>query len=222
MIVDVYLVDGEFCKAALGKQIYVKDELPNLMTGKTRIGKRHLINCTDCETHFDAIVVTECILNDIKGKGVDFTSALILAKKFETRKCPHKETPVSAYQCIRDLVGTENKQHFCVATQNPKLRDRMRKIPGVPIIYVNVKHQSLGLETMTEKSKQVMQIHEMEKIKPLDKETANLKRKLFAEEEETQQQQEKPKFKKRKVKGVNPLAMKKKKKKTPPPPKKNK
>jgi U3 small nucleolar RNA-associated protein 23 len=63
-----------------------------------------------------------------------------------------------------------------------------------------------------------MQIHEMEKIKPLDKETASLKRALFTEEEE--QVEEKPKPKKRKVKGVNPLAMKKKKKKTPPPPKK--
>lgn len=160
-------------------------------------------------------------MKDIKEKGVDYTSALILAKKFESRKCPHKETPVSAYQCIRDLVGTENKQHFCVATQNPKLRDRMRKIPGVPIIYVNVKHQTLGLEPMTDKSKQVMQIHESEKIQPLDKETAKLKRALFSQEDdEKEKQQEKPQFKKRKVKGVNPLAMKKKKKKTPPPPKK--
>lgn len=33
------IVDGDFCKAALAKQIYVKDELPVLMGGKTRLGK---------------------------------------------------------------------------------------------------------------------------------------------------------------------------------------
>ncbi|CEP11558.1 hypothetical protein [Parasitella parasitica] len=197
------IVDGDFCKAALEKQVYIKDELPNLMGDVTRL------------------VVTECILQDIKSKGPDFTSAYILAKKFDTRRCPHKDGgPVSSYQCIRDLVGTENKQHFCVATQNPKLKDRMRKIPGVPIIYVNVKQQGLGLEPMTDKSKQVMKINESEKVKPLDKETLRIKRALFAnEEEETKTKSHKPQAKKRKVKGVNPLAMKKKKKKMPPQPK---
>jgi hypothetical protein len=95
----------------------------------------------------------------------------------------------------------------------------MRKIPGVPLIYVNVKQKGLGLEPMTEKSKQAMKLNEVEKVKPLDKDTARLKRALYTNHEE-EAVQEKPKPKKRKVKGVNPLAMKKKKKKTPPPPKK--
>ncbi|KAG2196690.1 hypothetical protein INT46_009613 [Mucor plumbeus] len=198
------LMDGDFCKAALEKQVYIKDELPFLMGDVTRL------------------VVTECILQDIKSKGHDFTSAYILAKKSEARRCPHKDSPVSSYQCIRDLVGAENKLHFCVATQNPKLKDRMRKIPGVPIIYVNVKQQGLGLEPMTEKSKQVMRLNEMEKVKPLDKDTLRIKRALFSNEEEEGKKTEshKPQPKKRKVKGVNPLAMKKKKKKAPPAPKK--
>ncbi|KAG2198059.1 hypothetical protein INT47_011894 [Mucor saturninus] len=195
------LLDGDFCKAALEKQIYIKDELPVLMTGLTRL------------------VVTDCILQDIKGRGHDFTSAFILAKRFETRRCPHKEKVVSSYDCIRDLVGAENHQHFCVATQNPKLKDRMRKIPGVPLIYVNVKGNGLGLEPMTEKSKEMVKLNEIEKVKPLDKETARLKRALYSNEEE-QVHEPKPTPKKRKVKGVNPLAMKKKKKKAPPPPKK--
>lgn len=33
-------MDGDFCKAALEKQIYIKDELPVLMTGLTRLGKQ--------------------------------------------------------------------------------------------------------------------------------------------------------------------------------------
>ncbi|GAA5815689.1 hypothetical protein MFLAVUS_009202 [Mucor flavus] len=196
------LLDGDFCKAALEKHIFIKDELPVLMTGLTRL------------------VVTDCILQDIKGRGHDYTSAYILAKRFETRRCPHKEKAVSSYECIRELVAKDNNQHFCVATQNPKLKDRMRKIPGVPLIYVNVKGNGLSLEAMTERSKEMMRLNEIEKIKPLDKETARLKRALYASEDEKEHQEVKPKPKKRKVKGVNPLAMKKKKKKAPPPPKK--
>ncbi|KAI8346876.1 Fcf1-domain-containing protein [Choanephora cucurbitarum] len=196
------VTDGEFCKKALEKKIYVKDAIPELVGEKVKI------------------VVTECILKDIKDKGHDFTSALILAQKFDVRKCPHKEEKVSAYQCIRELVGTENKDHYFVASQNPKLRDRMRKVPGVPILYVNVKHQGLGLEPMTDRSKASFKSHEEQKMKPLDKDTARLKRKLI-EEEQQKKQEARPMVKKRKVKGVNPLAMKKKKK-TPPPPKKNK
>lgn len=158
-------------------------------------------------------MVTECTLQDLKAKGPDFTSAFILAKKFETCRCKHKE-PISSYECIRSLIGEDNPKHYCVATQNPKLKDRMRKIPGVPILYV--KQNTLGLEPMTTKSKQVMNQHEQQKTQPLDKETARLKRSLLGQE----QVEEKPAFKKRKVKGVNPLAMKKKKKNVPPPPKK--
>lgn len=170
-----------------------------------------------CQADTLCIVVTECILQDIKARGHDFTSAYILAKRFETRRCPHKEKAVSSYECIRDLVGAENHQHFCVATQNPKLKDRMRKIPGVPLVYVNIKGNGLGLEPMTEKSKEMVRLNEKEKVKPLDKETARLKRLLYTNDEEEQVHESKPKPKKRKVKGVNPLAMKKKKKKTPPP-----
>lgn len=32
------LLDGEFCRAALEKQVYVKDAIPDLLGGLTRIG----------------------------------------------------------------------------------------------------------------------------------------------------------------------------------------
>ncbi|KAI8977089.1 Fcf1-domain-containing protein [Mycotypha africana] len=204
------VLDGEFCKAALKQEIYIKDALSELMNDTTRI------------------FVTECILKDIKDKGHEFTSAYILAKRFEVRKCPHHHkdskddsTLVSAYQCIRDLVGKENNKHYCVASQQPKLRDRMRKIPGVPIIYVDVKHKRLGLEPMTDRTKKVLKEKEIEKETALDKETARLKKALFAEKRKERQlhQRPRPKGQKQKAKGVNPLAMKKRKRKTPPPPK---
>lgn len=33
------LLDGEFCRAALEKQVYVKDAIPDLLGGLTRIGR---------------------------------------------------------------------------------------------------------------------------------------------------------------------------------------
>ncbi|KAG0740361.1 hypothetical protein G6F57_009851 [Rhizopus arrhizus] len=192
------VLDGEFCRAALEKQVYVKDALPELLGGLTRI------------------VVTDCILQDIKSKGHDYTSALVLAKKFESRKCPHQKTSlVSAKDCILDLVSTNNPEHFFVASGNAQLKNSIRKIPGVPVVIVNTRKKGLGLEEMTGKTKRAMKEHEEDKVKPLDKETAKLKRALMGDQEE-----QKPRPKKRKIKGVNPLAMKKKKKKTPPPPKK--
>ncbi|KAI9246850.1 Fcf1-domain-containing protein [Sporodiniella umbellata] len=196
------IVDGEFCRAALEKQIYVKDALPDLLGGLTRT------------------VVTDCILKDIKSKGHDFTSAYVLAQKFDRRKCPHTKdkTQVSAQQCIRDLVSTNNPEHFFVASGDVQLKNAIRKIPGVPVVIVNTRKKGLGLEDMTARTKSAMHHNEIEKVKPLDKETARLKRALLGEEEKTEQTP-----KKRKVKGVNPLAMKKKKKVNPPPaPKKNK
>ncbi|CEJ02106.1 hypothetical protein RMCBS344292_16123 [Rhizopus microsporus] len=189
------LLDGEFCRAALEKQVYVKDAIPDLLGGLT--------------------LVTECILQDIKSKGHDYTSALVLAKKFETRKCPHQKEKklVSASECIKDLVSTNNPEHFFLAIGDNQLKNAMRKIPGVPIVIVNTRKKGVGLEEMTARSKQALKEREEEKMKPLDKETARLKRKL----EEEENKDKKP-IKKKKVKGVNPLAMKKKKKKNPPPP----
>ncbi|KAI8974479.1 Fcf1-domain-containing protein [Pilobolus umbonatus] len=188
------IVDGDFLKTGLDKKIFIKDELNSLL-GEARP------------------MVTECILKDTKARGHDFTSAYILAQKFEKRKCPHKE-PVSGYQCIREIVGKDNAQHYFIATQYPKLRDRLRKIPGVPIVYVNVKHLTLGMEPMTDISKKLLKQHEEEKVKPADKELFKLKRAVLEEPKQPVI------HKKRKVKGVNPLAMKKKKKIPPPLPKK--
>jgi hypothetical protein len=36
-------VDGDFCKAALEKQVYIKDELPFLMGDATRLGMKIIV-----------------------------------------------------------------------------------------------------------------------------------------------------------------------------------
>ncbi|CAO3702363.1 unnamed protein product [Rhizopus stolonifer] len=186
------IVNGEFCRAALEKQVYVRHALPDLLGGLTRI------------------VTTDCILKDIKSKGHDFTNALVLAQKFDLRKCviKKKKSQCQHNNVFKILVSTNNPEHFFVASGDVQLKNAIRKIPGVPVVIVNTRKKGLGLEDMTARSKAAMKTNEVNKVTPLDKETARLKRALLGEEKV----EERPK--KRKVKGVNPLAMKKKKKTT--------
>ncbi|RCH86945.1 hypothetical protein CU098_001375, partial [Rhizopus stolonifer] len=121
---------------------------------------------------------------DIKSKGHDYTNALVLAQKFDLRKCVHQKEKksVTAQQCIRDLVSTNNPEHFFVASGDVQLKNAIRKIPGVPVVIVNTRKKGLGLEDMTARSKAAMKTNEVNKVTPLDKETARLKRALLGEE----------------------------------------
>ncbi|KAF2146874.1 uncharacterized protein K452DRAFT_219118 [Aplosporella prunicola CBS 121167] len=65
------------------------------------------------------------------------------AKSFERRRCNHHELekPLSTLECIQSVVDPKgantNKHRYCVATQDPKVRAFLRKIPGVPLVYIN-------------------------------------------------------------------------------------
>ena len=62
---------------------------------------------------------------------------IAFAKSFERRICRHQ--PVEADDCIRSIVGIdgENKYRYIVASQNSDLRTTLRRIPAVPLIYIN-------------------------------------------------------------------------------------
>jgi len=49
-------------------------------------------------------------------------------------RCEHDKV-VSAVNCILSLIGDKNPERFFVATQDAYLREKLREIPGVPVIY---------------------------------------------------------------------------------------
>lgn len=82
--------------------------------------------CTPC--------ITDCVMAELEKLGQKYRVALKIAKdpRVERLPCTHKGT--YADDCICERV----KQHRCyiVATCDRDLRRRLRKIAGVPIMYI--------------------------------------------------------------------------------------
>jgi len=82
--------------------------------------------------------VTDCVMAELEKLGRKFRVALRIVKdpRFERLPCLHKGT--YADDCLVQRVT----QHKCyiVATCDKDLKRRIRKIPGVPIMYI-AKHQ---------------------------------------------------------------------------------
>eukprot|EP00735_Rhodelphis_limneticus_P003624 TRINITY_DN15113_c0_g1::TRINITY_DN15113_c0_g1_i1::g.25014::m.25014 TRINITY_DN15113_c0_g1::TRINITY_DN15113_c0_g1_i1::g.25014 ORF type:complete len:212 (+),score=46.07,sp/Q5RFQ0/FCF1_PONAB/66.49/3e-89,Fcf1/PF04900.7/2.4e+03,Fcf1/PF04900.7/4.1e-41 TRINITY_DN15113_c0_g1_i1:57-638(+) len=78
--------------------------------------------------------ITDCVMAELEKLGPRYKFALKMAKdpKFERLVCTHKGT--YADDCLVERV----RQHRCyiVATCDRDLKRRIRKVPGVPIMYV--------------------------------------------------------------------------------------
>ncbi|XP_072478718.1 rRNA-processing protein FCF1 homolog isoform X1 [Notamacropus eugenii] len=79
--------------------------------------------------------ITDCVMAEIEKLGQKYRVALRIAKdpRFERLPCSHKGT--YADDCLVQRVT----QHKCyiVATVDRDLKRRIRKIPGVPIMYIS-------------------------------------------------------------------------------------
>lgn len=165
-----------------------------------------------------------------------------VAKTTERRRCGHHELPepLEEGECILSMVDPKdsgtNKHRYVVATQASSVRARLRKVAGVPLVYIN--RSVMILEPMADRTEEVRDADEKGKIKAglrgQRPASGGVKRKRDDEEElgedaperakamkdrETNaatgegQSQSQPKKKKAKgPKGPNPLSMKKSKK----------
>ncbi|XP_011057717.1 PREDICTED: rRNA-processing protein FCF1 homolog isoform X3 [Acromyrmex echinatior] len=77
--------------------------------------------------------ITDCVMGELEKLGQKYKLALKIIKdpRFERLKCMHKGT--YADDCLVNRVT----QHKCyiVATNDKDLKRRIRKVPGVPIIF---------------------------------------------------------------------------------------
>ena len=90
--------------------------------------------------------ITDCVMAELEKLGVRYRVALKIAKdpRFERIPCIHKGT--YADDCLVERI----KQHKCyiVATCDKDLRRRIRKVPGVPIMYL--KNHKYSIERLPE------------------------------------------------------------------------
>lgn len=160
-------------------------------------------------------VVTGCTMDELRrmdqaGIGGDAMSgSVFIAKRFELRNCRHKASPdFTSSHCIKDLIADSNPHHYGVAAQNAELREGLREILGVPLLFVN--RGVLLMEQPAKKTLSHAKSLELQKLKPAEFELKAITAKL-GEEASTPTPIDKLK-KKKKMKGrkqPNPLSVKK-------------
>ncbi|KAK5710759.1 hypothetical protein LTR17_018740 [Elasticomyces elasticus] len=91
------------------------------------------------------------------------------AKAAERRRCGHHELaePLSAMECLMGTVDPKgsggNRNRYVVATQDLEIRQRLRKVVGCPLVYIN--RSVMILEPMATKSVKVREGEERSKLK---------------------------------------------------------
>lgn len=85
--------------------------------------------------------ITDCVIGELERLGPKFRVALKAAKdpRIERLSCTHKG--IYADDCICHRV--EANPVYIVATCDKDLKRRLRKIPGVPIMYIKARQYSV-------------------------------------------------------------------------------
>lgn len=104
--------------------------------------KQGLMDCLLAKT---IPYVTECIIAELEKLGAKYRVALQIVKNnFEVLPCSHKGT--YADDCIVERI-TRHKCYM-VGTCDKELKGRIRKVPGIPIVYI--KRRQYAVEKMPE------------------------------------------------------------------------
>lgn len=168
-----------------------------------------------------------------EGRDPSVQAAIEVAKTVcERRRCGHHPEshpePLSTLECLSSVVDPGkngiNKHRYCVASQEQEVRSAMRKVQGVPLIYVS--RSVMILEPMAEATRRVCESGEKGKLR--DGFVRSDRKRKRAEEDEKESgsegesgdegaepQEGEKKNKKKKTYGKkqpNPLAVQKKKK----------
>ncbi|SCU80133.1 LAFA_0B07690g1_1 [Lachancea sp. 'fantastica'] len=155
-------------------------------------------------------MITQCCIQAIYD--TKYQDAIDLAKTFERRRCNHppKEAkpPLECLESVVNINGV-NKHRYVVASQDTDIRNTLRKVPGVPMVFMN--RSVMVMEPLSRSSERLSRDQEKQKLfKGLnDPSTAG---KPAAAEKTSEENTHASSGKKRKgPKGPNPLSMKKKK-----------
>jgi U3 small nucleolar RNA-associated protein 23 len=151
------------------------------------------------------LFTTPCISKELKALGPDFAATAAAARQEQLHKCEHSP-PEPPSDCLLAAVRGGNKQHWWVATQDKALQAELGSMQAVPVLFASV--NGLHLAEPPEQAKaaiaaghaaaQALPRHELAS-EPL-RDLAELRPK----------DESWKKFRRKKVKGPNPLAVRKK------------
>jgi U3 small nucleolar RNA-associated protein 24 len=95
----------------------------------------------DCLYAKCTIYISDCVMAELEKLGQKYRVALRIAKdpRFERLPCTHKGT--YADDCILERIT--QARCYIVATCDRDLKRRIRKVPGVPIMYISQRKYSV-------------------------------------------------------------------------------
>ncbi|XP_034560814.1 rRNA-processing protein UTP23 homolog [Notolabrus celidotus] len=190
------LIDGTFCQAALKNKIQIKEQMPKYLMGEVQL-------CT-----------TNCALKELETLGKELYGAKLILQRFQSRRCAHLKNPVSASECLLSMLGETNPHHYFVATQDHTVTAGLKKIPGVPLLYIILNTIVLDKPSQTSLDHvQAVQLGEL--VSPAQQQSI---RSLKEEQGIDARKDGERRKRKRKQKNPNPLSCLKKKKKGGPTP----
>ncbi|XP_064502419.1 rRNA-processing protein UTP23 homolog [Pseudopipra pipra] len=186
------LLDGTFCQAALRNKIQIREQLPGYLGGAAQL-------CT-----------TRCVIKELESLGKALYGAKLIAQRFQVRNCSHHKDPVSGSTCLLSMIEDGNPHHFFIATQDQDLSNKVKKKPGVPLLFII--QNTMVLDKPSPKSLAFVQKLQTNQLVPEYQKQSIVELK---EKEGLAKQEGEKRRKRKRAGGPNPLScLKKKKKKT--------
>ena len=131
-----------------------------------------ILNCEKAQFHIEKglnrtiqgetkPMITQCCMQALYDSGNQ--NAIDVGKTFERRRCNHREA-IAPKECVESIVNInhENKHRYIVATQNYELRKALRRVPGVPLIFMN--RSVMVMESLSDASARYSESFERKKL----------------------------------------------------------
>lgn len=193
------LLDGNFIAMCIKMNVDLFERLPKFLQ-------------TDHQTTLQYYVHAS-VLAELEALGESMTDAIKLAKQCHILKDSQaKASEPNVQASILNLVGERNGAKYFVATQDIELRQQLRRISGVPLMYLN--RSVLVFEELSRTTLAISRQQDQAKMSHLSgAEHQALKSIREAEDENSDRRRERPSgpvYRTKRAKGPNPLSMKKK------------
>lgn len=96
------LIDASFCEHASNSKIELEKQLDAVFQGQAKPSMLYLL---DTFGNADGVtVITQCCMVELYKLGPTHQVTVDMAKRFERRKCNHREA-IEGDQCVIDVVG---------------------------------------------------------------------------------------------------------------------
>lgn len=102
------LIDASFCEHASNSKIELEKQLDAVFQGQAKPStfKGYLSKMSQAhERLMNSLVITQCCMVELYKLGPAHQVTVDMAKRFERRKCNHREA-IESDQCVLDVVGS--------------------------------------------------------------------------------------------------------------------